>query len=58
MKNYALIEYKANCLIAEQFGNNIPLSGYVIVHDEPNRYIVYFCKTETGWNITRYEKQM
>ena len=58
MDNYALIENKANCLIAERYGNNIPLSGHIIVSVEQNQYIVYFHKTETGWNITKYEKSI
>ena len=49
------IYHKANILIAQTYGiTGVPEKGYVIVTVNNVRYIVYFYKIESGWNIERY----
>lgn len=46
------IYHKANILIAQTYGiTGVPEKGYVIVTVNNVRYIVYFYKIESGWNI-------
>lgn len=53
----AKIHYEANCLIAQTYGStSVPENGSVVVTVDGIRYIAYFCKVETGWNIVRTER--
>lgn len=48
------IYHKANILIAQTYGiTGVPEKGYVIVTVNNVRYIVYFYKIESGWNIEK-----
>ena len=50
------IYHKANILIAQTYGiTGVPEKGYVIVTVNNVRYIVYFYKIESGWNIEKVE---
>ena len=49
--------HKANILIAQTYGiTGVPEKGYVIVTVNNVRYIVYFYKIESGWNIEKVEE--
>ena len=51
------IYHKANILIAQTYGiTGVPEKGYVIVTVNNVRYIVYFYKIESGWNIEKVEE--
>ena len=51
------IYHKANILIAHTYGiTGVPEKGYVIVTVNNVRYIVYFYKIESGWNIEKVEE--
>ena len=51
------IYHKANILIAQTYGiTGVPEKGYVIVTVNNVRYIVYFYKIESGWNIEKLFK--
>lgn len=55
--DFAKIHYEANCLIAQTYGSTaVPESGSVPVTVDGIRYIVYFRKVESGWNIVRTER--
>ena len=51
------IYHKANILIDQTYGiTGVPEKGYVIVTVNNVRYIVYFYKIESGWNIEKVEE--
>ena len=51
------IYHKANILIAQTYGiTGVPEKGYVIVTVNNVRYIIYFYKLESGWNIEKVEE--
>ncbi|WP_178495445.1 MULTISPECIES: PDC sensor domain-containing protein [Bacteroidales] len=51
------IHYEANCLIAQTYGSTVlPESGSVTITVDGVRYVVYFRKVESGWNIVNTER--
>lgn len=57
MENVPKIHEKAHIRISAMYGKNVPNdSGSVIVNIGKVNDVVYFCKVEDGWSITKHIK--